>query len=78
MVGQSGFVQVAGHGRKPTRKPFSLPAGRHTVQLLDLDGGVLHSFNVDVSVGQTARCVWRKTAAGLQFVPDPEGAPCPM
>jgi eukaryotic-like serine/threonine-protein kinase len=76
MVGQSGFVQVAGHGRKPTRKPFSLPPGVHRVQLLDLDGGELRAFSVKIGIGQTSRCVWRKTPSGLTFVPDPEGAPC--
>ena len=78
MVGQSGFVEVAGHGRRPTKRTFSLPPGAHRVQLLDLEGRQLSAFTVEIGTGQTSRCVWRKTATGLSFVPDPEGAPCAL
>ena len=76
MVGGAGFVDVAGHGRKPTKRTFSLPPGAHRVQLLDLEGRQLSTFVVEIGTGQTSRCVWRKTTSGLSFVPDPEGAPC--
>ena len=69
-------MDVAGHGRKPTKRTFSLPPGAHRVQLLDLEGRQLSTFVVEIGTGQTSRCVWRKTTSGLSFVPDPEGAPC--
>lgn len=78
IVGQSGFVQVPGHGRKPTMRPFDLPPGVHAVQLLDLDGRALRGFSVRIAAGQTSRCVWRKTASGYAFLPDPEGTPCEL
>ena len=76
MIGQSGLVEVQGFGRKATLQKFELPAGDHQVSLLDLQGRTLESFVLSIRPGETSRCVWRRSEAGLSRVPDPEGAPC--